>query len=249
MAFLYEGGKPNTSVVSFLYKEGAPTTPITGLAFRWGILGTIGWSYLICAIIFVLSKANLRLLLGVVIVFILINIGYHTDVFNYRIIGIGNASPVSLTMAGVVSSLLYKHLKSEGKERFLWWLFAIAGVVMLIFGFLIRPYSGGISKIHSTPAFTIICIGIGILLFELLIFLVDLNGKQNWFKAIRPAGTSTLATYLIPYVIHSIVAMSGFYYADFFIHGAGGIMRSFFVAFFVIWIAGLLEKRKIRLQL
>jgi len=120
---------------------------------------------------------------------------------------------------------------------------------MLAFGLLIRPYAAGISKIRATPAWVAICIGIGILIFELLIYLVDIKGRQNWFKVIRPGGTSTLTTYLIPYLLYSIYTLAGFHYPKFFNEGAGGIIRSFLVAFFVIWIAGLLEKRKIRLQI
>jgi hypothetical protein len=250
MALLFKGGEQTTTVVSYLYVEGEPTFPATGLRlYWWGILGIIGWSYLICAIIFVLFKGNIKLLLSVLVVLLLINLGYHTDIFKYRIIGLSDASSTSLTMAGVVSSLLYKQLSGKGKDKLLWWGFAIAGVVMVILGFLVRPYSGGISKSHSTPAFTFIVIGIGILLFEVLIYFVDLKGKQNWFKPIRPAGTSTLATYLTPYLLHSVVSLSGFYYYSFFIHGGGAILRSFFIAFFVIWIAGLMEKKGIRLQL
>ena len=120
---------------------------------------------------------------------------------------------------------------------------------MLGFGLLIRPYAGGISKIHSTTAWISICIGISILVFELIIYLVDTRGKQNWFKGIRPAGTSTLTCYLIPYLLYSIYSLLGFKYPDFFSQGPGGIMRSFLVAFFVIWLAGLLEKRRIRLRI
>ena len=162
---------------------------------------------------------------------------------------IGNAASVSLTMAGVVISLLYRRLAGKGKDNLLWILFAIAGIAMLIFGLLIRPYAAGISKIRATPAWVAICIGIGILVFELLIYLVDIKGKQNWFKGIRPAGTSTLTTYLIPYLLYSIYSLVGFRYPLFFSQGAGGIIRSFLIAFIVIWIAGLLEKRKIRLQI
>src|SRR3546814_10198747 len=152
-------------------------------------------------------------------------------------------------MAGITSSLLYKGLRGRGKDHLIWRLFSVAGIAMLAFGFLVRPYSGGLSQSHSTPAFVCICIGIGILIFELMIYLIDHRGKQNWFKVIRPAGTSNLTAYLIPYLLHSVVSLSGFYYPGFFVHGGGAIVRSFFIAFFVIWITGLLEKRKIRIQL
>ena len=235
--------------MAYLFKGGKPEAPVGLKPYWWGILGIIGWSYLVCALIYLLSKGNLWIQLAAFVVFMIINVAFHTHVLKFSLLIIGNAASVSLTMAGVVISLLYKELAGKGKDKFLWGLFAAIGIVMVAFGLLIRPYTAGISKIRATPAWVAICIGISILVFELLIYLVDMKGRQDWFKAIRPGGTSTLTTYLIPYFLYSIYTLMGFHYPQFFNEGAGGIIRSFLVAFFVIWIAGLLEKRKIRLQI
>jgi len=236
-------------LMAYFFKGGEPTAPVWLKPYWWGILGIIGWAYFVCASIFLLSKGNLWVQITALAVFIIINIAFHTGVLKYSILIIGNASSVSLTMAGVVTSLSYKELAGKGKDKLLWMLFATAGVIMLIFGLLIRPYAAGISKIHATPAWVTICIGIGILVFELMMYLIDIKGKQNWFKGVRPAGTSTLTSYLIPYLLYSVFSLVGFHYPDFFSQGIGGIIRSLLVAFFVIWIAGLLEKRRIRLQI
>jgi predicted acyltransferase len=123
------------------------------------------------------------------------------------------------------------------------------GVALILLGFIVRPYTHGISKIHSTPSWVFICTGIGILLFELFIWLVDIKGKQNWFKIIKPAGTSTLTCYLIPYFMIAIFYMVGFRYPHFLNYSTGGIIRSFAVAFIVIIITGFLEKKRLRLKI
>ena len=235
--------------MAYLFEGGEPTAPVGLKPYWWGILGIIGWSYLVCASIYFLSKGNFWIQVTAFVLFMIINVAFHTHVLKFSILVIGNAASVSLTMAGIVISLLYGKLTGKGKDKLLWILFAITGVAMLIFGLFIRPYAAGISKIHATPAWISICIGISILVFELMIYLVDIKGKQNWFKGIRPAGTSTLTTYLIPYLLYSIYTLIGFHYPLFFNQGVGGIIRSFIIAFFVIWVAGLLEKRKIRLQI
>ena len=150
---------------------------------------------------------------------------------------------------GVVISLLYSKLAEMGKDKLLWGLFITIGIAMLIIGFVVRPYADGISKIRATTAWISICIGIGTLLFVLLIYLVDLKGNQHWFKAIRPAGTSTLTCYLIPYLLYSVYVLAGFRYPQFLNEGLGGIIRSFAVSFIVIWIGGVLEKKKLRLKI
>ncbi|MEP7252861.1 MAG: DUF5009 domain-containing protein [Ginsengibacter sp.] len=236
-------------VMSYFFKGGEPGEPVWLRPYWWGILGIIGWSYLVCASIYLISKGNLWVQLAAFVVFMIINIAYHTGFLTYSILVIGNAASVALTMAGVVISLLYRRLTGKGKDQLLWWLFAAIGIAMIAFGLFIRPYAAGISKIRATPAWVLICSGIGVLVFELLIYLVDVKGKQNWFKGIRPAGTSTLTTYLIPYLLYSVYSLIGFRYPEFFNQGIGGILRSLFIALFVIWIAGLFEKRKIRLHI
>ncbi len=236
-------------LMGWLFKGGEPASPVGLKPYWWGILGIIGWSYLVCALIFLLSKGNGWVQAAAFLFFLLINIASHTGLLGFSIWVIGNASAVTLTMAGVVISLLYRNLAATGRDRLLWIAFALAGIGMLVFGLLIRPHAAGISKIRATPAWVAINIGISILVFELLIFGVDIKGKQDWFKSIRPGGTSTLTSYLVPYLLYSLYALTNFRYPDLFNEGIGGIIRSFFIAFLVIWIAGLLEKRKIRLQL
>ncbi|MEO6289216.1 MAG: DUF5009 domain-containing protein, partial [Ginsengibacter sp.] len=236
-------------VMTYLYKGGEPSAPVWLKPYWWGILGIIGWSYLVCAVIFLLSRGKLWAQVIAFVVFMIINVAFHSGILKFSLWIIGNAASVSLTMAGVVTSLLYRELAGKGKDKLLWTLFTIAGIAMLIFGFFIRPYAAGISKIRATPAWVAICIGIGILVFEFLIYIVDIKGKQDWFKGIRPAGTSTLTSYLVPYLLYSVYSLTGFHYPGFLNEGIGGIIRSFLVAFLVIWIAGLLEKRKIRLQI
>lgn len=247
--FLQSTGILILLIMAYLFKGGKPEAPVGLKPYWWGILGIIGWAYLVCAFVYLLSKGNLWIQLAAFVVFVIINVSFHMHVLKFSIWVIGNASSVSLTMAGVVISLLYKELAGKGKDKMLWLLFAASGIGMLTFGLLIRPYASGISKIRATPAWVAICIGIGILVFELLIYLVDIKGRHNWFKGIRPGGTSTLTTYLIPYLLYSIYTLIGFHYPHFLSEGAGGIIRSFLVAFLVIWLAGLLEKRKIRLQI
>jgi predicted acyltransferase len=236
-------------IMAYMYKGGEPSSPVWLKPYWLGILGIIGWSYLVSASIFLLSNGRLSVQASFLAVFFLINIAAHMGLMNFQIPVIGDASSVSLTMAGVVVSLSYEALISKRKEMLLRILLSTTGVVMIAFGLFIRPYAEGISKINSTTAWISICIGISILVFELMIYLVDFKRKQNWFKGIRPAGTSTLTCYFIPYLLYSIYHLIGFRYPGFFNAGIGGIIRSFVIAFFVIWIAGLLEKRRIRLRI
>jgi hypothetical protein len=82
-----------------------------------------------------------------------------------------------------------------------------------------------------------------------MIWLVDIKGKMNWFKAIRPAGTSTLTCYLIPYLLYSLLMLAGFHYPAWLSEGMAGLLRSIAIAFLVILLVGWMEKKKVRLKI
>jgi predicted acyltransferase len=213
----------------------------------WGILGIIGWSYIVCAILYVLVKGKLNMLIVVWIIFAALNILFHT-VWHGGVFLIGDADSVALTMGGIVITNLYAHLVKIEKTQRMWLLFAILGAGLIIAGLLIRPYAQGISKIRSTPAWVFICSGITILMFEFFIYLVDIKGKINWFRIIRPAGTSTLTCYLIPYLQVSLFELLHVRYPSFFNSGMGGLIRSMATGLIIIALVGLMEKKRLRLK-
>ena len=235
------------AVLAFLYKGGTVTAPQGLHPSWWGILGIIGWAYLVCSGIYLLVKGNLTGLAAALALFVGLNIAVHADWLD-AIWVIKDGSSVSLMMFGAVVSMIYLKLTSGENYHPLWFLFSLSGVALIVLGFLVRPYTQGISKIHSTPAWIFICTGIGILLFEFFIWLIDVKGKQNWFKIIKPAGTSTLTCYLIPYFMVAIFHIIDFKYPHYFNHGTGGIIRSAVVSFIVIIIAGFLEKKRLRIK-
>lgn len=235
MAKLYVGG------------EGDQTH---GMRMSWGgILGIIGWAYLISATVFLIIKGN-GLLTGILtLVFLGINIGDHGGWLNFNIWPLGDASAVCLVMGGAFIGSLHRHYVKNNEWRKLFVTFALIGAACIAVGFILRPYTDGISKIRSTPAWVLICGGLGILIFNLLIFLVDVRGHVKWFKPIQPAGTSTLTCYLMPYILYGVMSLCHFRYPHWFNTGIGGIIRSFAVAFVLIAIVGLMEKKHLRLKI
>ena len=233
-------------VMAILYKGGD-----TAHGMRpswWGILGIIGWSYLVCAFVFLVFKGNLKLMFGVWLLFALINIGCHSGLIPFNFWVIGDASSVTLTMGGIVISGVYAMLVATDNTQRIWLIFAAAGILLIALGLFIRPYTEGISKIRSTPAWIFICSGITILAFEVFIYLVDVKGKINYFKWIRPAGTSTLTCYLIPYIQISLYGILHVHYLKFMSTGVSGLCCSMVTAFIIIALVGQMEKIRLRLK-
>lgn len=234
MAFLFEGGKNGT---------------VEGLKPEWwGILGIIGWAYLVCAGVFLVAKGKFPAMVAALIVFAAINIVEHGTSLHMHLWVIHDASSDTLVAAGIVVSLWYAQMVKKGYNTTMWtWLF-VAGCAAIAAGLLIRPYTHGISKIRSTPSWVFICSGITILFFELMIYLVDFKGKKNWFKIIWPAGTVALTCYLIPYLQYGFYRLLHIHYPAFLDYGIGGFLRSWAVAFIVVAIGGFLERRHLKLK-
>ncbi|MGM9475529.1 DUF5009 domain-containing protein [Pedobacter sp. GSP4] len=235
-------------LLAVLYKGGSAENPEGLKPHWWGILGIIGWAYLVSAFVYLFSKGNILLLMLAFVAFAAINITSHMGLFPYHLWIIGDASSITLMLGGVLITSMYKKLIGYQKYLDFWILITFYGLLSFAFGMFIRPYTGGISKIYSTPAWIFVCMGITIIAFEVLIYVVDVKKKKDWFKIIKPAGTSTLTCYLIPYLLYSFLHLAHFHFPHFLSSGFGGIIRSFFVAFLVIGIVNFLEKKKMRLK-
>lgn len=220
--------------------------------YWWGILGLIGWAYLSCGVLLLVFGEKLIPLICFFVFFVFFNslmrsasagfLHHEIDMF-----GLGDASNASITMAGVIIALLYRKLRNTPTR--LMTLFIIIAGFLFVFGFGTRPL-WGISKIRATPSWTMICTAISILVFCLLIILVDQKGKGSWFSVIKPAGTSTLTCYLLPYFYYAIfITLIGIRLPMFVRTGGIGIIKSLVFALLIVLITGWLEKKKLRLKI
>jgi len=242
-------------LMAIIYKGNSPDGIIWLRPHWWGILGLIGWAYFSCATITLFGGERLPVLLAFFVFFVFFNSSvmldwpYFTGPFRHLIgsLGLGNASNSSVTMTGVITAVLYRKFRDRPAKIEI--ILIVMAVALFIFGFSTRPL-WGISKIRATPSWTTICAGISILAFAVLIFLVDKKGKENWFKIIKPAGTSTLTCYLLPYFHNAIfISLIGIHLPLIMRTGVAGIIKSLVFALIIVLITGWLEKRRLRLKI
>ncbi|MNS23239.1 hypothetical protein D3C72_550480 [compost metagenome] len=235
-------------LLAAIYKGGDATHPVWMKHYWWGILGLIGWAYLLCSTIYVLSKGNLVALITSFIALIALNSAFHAQLIppHLHLWVVGDGSTATLTMAGILTALIYK--KHADHNLYLWLLLAGFAIILFAFGFGTRPI-WGISKLRGTPSWTTICSGITIVVFMLLIWLVDIKNKESWFKILKPAGTATLTAYLLPYFHYAIYTIIGWKLPEVLRDGTIGIIKSLLYSLIIILITGWLEKRRIKLKL
>jgi protein-S-isoprenylcysteine O-methyltransferase Ste14 len=231
---------------------------------RWGILGAIGWTYLVCGLIYVFTRDRLNYLIPVWFVFVIICIlgtrmnaswgetaildlprgNFYNEML--RILHIGNGALPAFTMGGVILSLVSMKLRHKStKRRALYTLIAVA--VFFLAGVVSRQF-WILAKIGSTPPWvffvTAICIGT----YAILLWLAE-QDKAWWFNIIKPAGTATLTCYLVPYVWYGVADVTGYVLPDYLTHGIVGLIKCLLFAFAIIGITYLLGRIHIKLKI
>jgi len=231
---------------------------------RWGILGSIGWTYLICALIYVYTRDRLKYLLPVWITFVLICIlgtrmneawgetailslprgNFYNEML--RILHLGNGALPAFTMGGVILSLLStKYRQAPFQKRA---LYAIAAVAVFFLAGVISRRFWILAKIGATPTWVFFVTAIAIGTYVILSWMA-VKGKAYWFNIIKPAGTATLTCYLVPYVWYAFADITGYVLPDSLTHGFIGIIKCLIFAFMIIGLTYLSGRIHIKLKI
>ncbi|MCF0040618.1 DUF5009 domain-containing protein [Dyadobacter fanqingshengii] len=238
-----------------IYKGGDEANPSWMGTHWYGILGLIGWAYLICAVIYFMAGDNLVFNVVGWLFLILFNIADFAGLLSFLdpvkdyVWIVGSGAMPAFTMAGVVASVIYRlYSRKNGITATYLAILIILGIVCLAYGFGTRPF-WGISKIRATPAWVGICSGIAFIVFAVLFWLVDLKKVKDWANMIKPAGTATLTCYLVPYVWYAVLTLIHFSLPVFLRTGIIGLVKSFCFALLVIIVTGLINRMGIRLKI
>jgi len=214
----------------------------------WGILGLIGWGYLLSALVYLLLGNKPAWIALVLLLLLLLNINEFKTPLPFSIKLVVGASNYALVLGGVLLTSVMIQLKEKSKMQLLVPFLVGFAILLMGFGFLTRPM-WGISKIMATPSWTAICAGITVLVFAAMYLVADKAGWFRWANIIEPAGSSTLTCYLVPYFVYAFWSMSGISLPDALTTGGIGILKSILFAILIIQITGLLNRIRIKLKI
>lgn len=226
---------------------------VNGTSFSpqwWGILGLIGWTYIVCTAIYLVTKENILYnsiaLAALVVLSILSSAGVFSSWSFVRYIP-GDSTLHAFGMAGLCAGLILKKYADKTAPKRFFLIMCAIGIVMLGGGILSHSY-WIISKLQSTPTWFFYCTAIFFPLFAFVYWLTDIKQKSNWFDIIKPAGTVTLTCYIIPYAWYSIRELLNIPYPEWMLAGMPGLIKSAIYSLLVVGVAWLLMKAKIRLK-
>ncbi len=217
----------------------------------WEILGIIGWTYLAtCALWlpFRRWRAAPIILLITMCAFNMATaagfIGFPATLPLY-LWPWSNGAFAVLTMSGIVTAQIL--LTDE-------WGFTLSnklgratgfGVVLLLAGAISVPL--GISKNRATPTWCLVSAGTSVLLFVLLYWICDVHGRTRWAAFVRPAGSNTLLTYLLPDFFAFGVSLA--WLPRMWSYGLPGAFRAAVFTALMLLISAVLTRWRIRLRL
>ena len=221
----------------------------------WGILGLIGWTYAVCATIYLFTRESLKKnLIAWAVVLLLCVLNSSTLIpadYSCRVVLLpfvpGGWTHHALGMSGVLTSLLMQRYADKAHPRLLMQYLWILGVWMFMLGVLSHQW-WIISKIQATPTWLFYCLAIFFPLFGFFYWLTDVKGKASWFNLLKPAGTATLTCYIVPYVWYAVQQLLHLSYPAVLRSGVPGLLKSLAFALVIVLLSGLLVKCKIKLK-
>lgn len=180
----------------------------------WGILGLIGWSYLFCAVAWMLSRKKPWFIAILWLAVFAVNMlttglrdGSHLiDGENFisdfaGAINIDNGSSVLMVLGGMLTTLFGRGLY-EKKDSARIGTGVVAAIVLALMGWGTHKF-WITSKIIGTMPWCLYVSAISVAFYTLLRCLENRNWT-GWFKPLRPAGTATLTVYMMPYLFYAL---------------------------------------------
>jgi hypothetical protein len=227
----------------------------------WGILGLIGWAYLVCAFVYLFTRSRFSYLMPVWIILVLICILTSGTIAGepllnlprenfldewLHLLHIDNGALAAFTMGGMLLSLVsVKYAARSNRIK----IICMAGVIcILLVAGILSHHSWIVSKLGATPPWVFFCTAIAVGGYGIIYGLVE-AGKASWFTMIRPAGTATLTCYLLPYIMYSLTAIAGIGLPGWLTTGMAGVVNCIAYAFLITGLTWLLGKAHIKLKI
>jgi heparan-alpha-glucosaminide N-acetyltransferase len=201
----------------------------------WGILGLIGWAYLVGSLVYLAVGHRREWLVGATGGLVLLYVAAEANLpaqlasrlwlawampaltvlemgFGWvnSQVGIGGTlgSLASITVAGCcLGSVLADNSEFRQPAQRARWALAFALGLFLVGVLLDAPY--GINKIRATPSWCLFCAAITSAAWGFLCWLMDSRGHRGWSRVFSPAGANPLLAYLLHPFVGFLVALAG----------------------------------------
>jgi predicted acyltransferase len=226
----------------------------------WGIIGLIGWAYLVGCIVWTFLWRNTAGLAGAISVLYCLFFADKMGAFNgiqplrsYLDFGAQLGAHGALVVSGLLLGTMLapgSPLESHGAR--LRWGAGFAAAMALCAWCLhtMRDLHPAfiLNKNAATPAWCLYSAAITVAIWIAIYWLMDARGIRSWARPLQRAGENPLFAYVLAPVLYGVLAIVGAwigrdYYAAWGQAGpAWGILRSCVLAGTLVWLVGFLKK-------
>ncbi len=202
-------------VLLLVFRARAEDGAVTWLEIPWwGILGIIGWCYLACSLVYLLTKGRPAALMGAMSLMIALYIGSRHGALDFlapvnRILDIGRdlGSHSAIVTAGILVGILFVPGAGMKKPKERITSMAAFGIGLCLAGYLLRPLHG-FSKIKGTESYALVTSGICCLLLLAFYVLLDVFKIRRWAVFLQPIGKNPLMAYILPSIVGSLIGFA-----------------------------------------
>lgn len=215
------------------------------------ILGLIGFAYLSAGVIYSALPKTFWWVAGAFVALNVMNVTAklgglallrHVPLYFWPL---GDGALASIVLAGVVFSfILFDESAGTTLTRKLHYSAALAAI-LFTGGLALLPL--GISKNHATPTWCLFSESSCVVILTALYYFVDIKRFTAWAGFVKPAGSNTLLTYLLPWICLAIPALE--FISAGGSHGAAGVFRACLFTTFILALSALLTRMRLKMQL
>ena len=226
----------------------------------WGILGLIGWAYLVSCLIYIPLRRQMAGLVGAIAILFCI---YMADEGGFLLflgwikpyikisymLGSHSAIVLSGALLGVI---LTPESPTKGhKERMRWAI--VYGLGLASAGFLLHSLHEIhdmfiINKNLGTPPWCLLSSAIFAWIWALLYWLIDVRGWKRWAAPLKSAGANALLAFILAPIFYTLFALlakvfGGMnFYAELGNNFSVGLLRAIVFALVLTWMTGFLRR-------
>ena len=233
----------------------------------WGILGLIGWAYLVACTIFILLRRNLAAVVGTIPVLYCLYVADVTGAFagatwlsGWMEPGSMLGSHAAITVSGLAMGMALGpgSALATHTQRLRWAL--LYALVLALAAHLLHAAHAIHSmfifnKIFATPPWCLLSSAITVAVWVLLYWTIDVRGAVRWAALLEGAGQNALTAYLLAFVLDALLNLlsqtTGLpnFYAGLGAGFATGLARAILISCALAWFARRLRRTSLQLVL
>jgi len=243
----------------------------------WGILGLIGWAYLVTSLIYLVLGRRREWLIGAVGLLAMLYVADKEGLFSrvdsrawltwaapairqierlvdgvgaHVSIGQSLGSLASISMAGCcLGDILLPGSRIQTHSERLRWTITY-GIGLALAALMFDPLFG-INKIRATPAWCFLCASLTTLAWAVLYWIMDVRRYRTWSLIIRPAGMNPLTAYILHpwiYIIAGFLHLRIWFYKSSELPVIVAVFGCLVMAFAIVGLTGLISRLGYRMK-